>query len=167
MVKNTRTNGIGLSPLERFWKMARKLPSENACWAWIGKRNKQGHPRFYFNNRIGLAHRFAYEEWIGDIPVGWDLHHVCGNPWCVNPSHLKPLPHGAHTKYHAPMIQHPTREYCIRGHPLTPDNRMANGGKNTWCRECRRMHQWCLRHGLRITEFTPEQLRALVPPRKR
>ena len=148
---------------ERFLKFVLELPGIDACWGWIGCFQKSGHPLFRFDGRTGSAHRFAYKEWIGPIPEGYDLHHTCENRWCVNPQHLEPLPHGDHTKKH-----HPTREFCIRGHALTPDNCLPDGHKNgrNRCRECCRLHDWCLRHGLRITEFDADQLAALVGPRK-
>ena len=160
-----------LSPLERFWKYTKKLP--NGCWVWTGHRNslkKGGHSRFYFEGHLSTAHRFAYEHWIEPVPKGYDLHHACNHTWCVNPKHLRPIPHGDHSylsQKHQPKPMTPARMFCPRGHRLAGDNLLPNGAGWLWCRECRRMHQWCLRHGLKITHFTVEQLEAFVPPRKR
>jgi HNH endonuclease len=157
------------SPIERFWKFTRKLPGENNCWVWIGTRNngkKGGHARFYFEGRVGLAHRFAYEHWVGKIPDGYELHHVCEHSWCVNPGHLKAISNADHltlTHYGVKRPMTLRRMYCPRGHRLAGDNLIRNGGGHLWCRECRRMHQWCLRHGLKMTDFTPQELQELVP----
>lgn len=150
---------------ERFLKMVLDLAGLDACWGWVGCRNKAGYPRFRFNGHLGYAHRFSYEEWIGPIPKGYDLHHKCENSWCVNPQHLEPLISGVHRRNHNP--QH---EFCVRGHLLTSDNRICDSRKKddgTRCRECRRLHHWCVRHGLRMTSFTPEELAVLVGPRQR
>jgi hypothetical protein len=171
MVRKTssyRTNGTGFSTVERFWKFTRKLLGKNACWVWIGTKTdrKVPHGRFFVEGKNVLPHRFAYQEWIGPIPEGFDAHHTCGNPWCVNPAHLQLLQHGAHASLTHKGRPKPHKTHCPRGHPLSGDNLLSNG-KFMWCRECRRIHQWCLRHGLRISEFTPKQLAALVPLRAR
>jgi hypothetical protein len=37
------------------------------------------------------AHRFAYLEFVGPIPDGLVLDHLCRNKKCVNPDHLEPV----------------------------------------------------------------------------
>jgi hypothetical protein len=41
------------------------------------------------NGRMILAHRFAYEYFIGSIPESMVIMHLCNNPGCVNPTHLQ------------------------------------------------------------------------------
>ena len=36
-----------------------------------------------------MAHRIAYEEWVGPIPDGMEIDHVCRNRACCNPKHLR------------------------------------------------------------------------------
>lgn len=71
------------------------------CWIWTGPKNGAGYP---CANRK-LAHREAYELWIGPIPEDHDLDHTCtilhfGNRYsgnlCVNPQHLKPVTRSEH-----------------------------------------------------------------------
>lgn len=35
------------------------------------------------------AHRFAYEDIFGPIPLGLQIDHLCRNRGCVNPYHLE------------------------------------------------------------------------------
>lgn len=80
----------GLSIEERFWYHLR--PGPNGCWDWcaamIGPNG--GSPalgvRYEKGSRAvsvrGLSYRIAY----GDPPT--PIRVVCGNPRCVNPTHL-------------------------------------------------------------------------------
>jgi len=38
------------------------------------------------------AHIAAYELYVGDIPLGWEVDHLCNQPLCVRPSHLEAVP---------------------------------------------------------------------------
>lgn len=44
------------------------------------------------------AHRFSYELSCGEIPPGFEVHHLCGNRQCVNPDHLVGLSRRDHVK---------------------------------------------------------------------
>ena len=43
------------------------------------------------NNRVVLAHRFAYEMLIGPIPEGLESDHLCRNRPCVRSTHIEPV----------------------------------------------------------------------------
>lgn len=56
---------------------------------------------------------------------------------------------------------------CPRGHLLSADNKLRNAQRRFfWCRECRRQHQWLIKRGLRFSDYTAEELKMIVPPRK-
>lgn len=76
------------------------------CWIWQGAPSHCG----YGLTRHGAkrqsqqpAHRFYYERYIGPIPAGHDLHHVCGVRLCVNPDHLRPTTTVDHIRHHATL----------------------------------------------------------------
>jgi hypothetical protein len=66
------------------------------CWVWIGSRDRKGYGRTSVKlngHARGLwAHRVSFEFFVGAIPYGWQLDHVCRNPSCINPDHLEPVP---------------------------------------------------------------------------
>lgn len=58
------------------------------CWIWTGNKTAKGYGRIGIASRTLLAHRIAYELYVGPIPAGLGVLHKCDNPPCVNPSHL-------------------------------------------------------------------------------
>lgn len=79
------------SAADRFW---RKVQGGDVltCWNWQGSRDRKGYGRFGITAReTRFAHRWAYQQLIGEIPDGLVLDHLCRNPSCVNPWHLQPV----------------------------------------------------------------------------
>jgi hypothetical protein len=67
---------------------------ETPCWVWKGFTN--GHPtrpygRSSWAGHRTTAHRAFYERYVGAVPPGMDLDHLCRNTLCVNPEHLEPV----------------------------------------------------------------------------
>lgn len=73
----------------------------NGCWLWQGTTN---HGYGWCGDEHGVsrnAHRLAWEIWVGPIPAGMTLDHVChtNDPFCfggeclhrrcLNPEHLE------------------------------------------------------------------------------
>jgi len=67
------------------------------CWEWL-----RGKDRGYGILKSGgvkyKAYRFSYELYVGPIPPGLHLRHLCNNPSCVNPDNLKPGTHAENMK---------------------------------------------------------------------
>lgn len=65
------------------------LKTEN-CWNWTATINsKTGYGQFWNGVTNVLAHRFAYEAFVGPLVVDLQVDHLCYNRACVNPSHLE------------------------------------------------------------------------------
>jgi len=67
--------------------------SETGCWEWNGRRDatpKSDYGRVDDEHSVPLlAHRVAYEKWVGPLERDDVLLHVCDNPVCINPAHLR------------------------------------------------------------------------------
>jgi hypothetical protein len=48
--------------------------------------------------KVAYAHRVYYEQYIGPIADGFELHHLCVVPGCVNPDHLVPKTRREHLR---------------------------------------------------------------------
>ncbi len=71
--------------MRAIWKKVKK-DSDNGCWEWQGGLSNKGYGVVW-----QLAHRVVYWMETGDEPPL--LMHLCNNPKCVNPDHLKPGTH--------------------------------------------------------------------------
>lgn len=87
--------------LARF--MGKIVVRINGCWH-MPPSHKDGYVMFSLAGKYHLAHRLSYEHFVGPIPGGLVLDHVChtddpscpgGLPClhrrCVNPAHLEPV----------------------------------------------------------------------------
>jgi hypothetical protein len=65
----------------------------DACWPWTGYRTPRGYglTSIQPDGKRGTrsAHRAIYQAINGDIPTGMVVRHVCDNPPCCNPDHLR------------------------------------------------------------------------------
>lgn len=72
---------------ERFeQKFEKKGPDE--CWPWTGSKTGEGYGQMVLKGKIRRAHRIMYTNYVGKIPKGKLIRHLCNNPACVNPKHL-------------------------------------------------------------------------------
>jgi hypothetical protein len=91
------------APESRFFDKVVWNGGEDECWTWQGARTSAGygHLRGRSQTETILAHRLAYELFVGPVPVGRELDHTCHNDsdceggpgcvhrLCVNPAHLE------------------------------------------------------------------------------
>ncbi|OJB35399.1 HNH endonuclease signature motif containing protein [Burkholderia ubonensis] len=61
------------------------------CWLWSASVNSKGYGLIRDTaGALRLAHRVAYELYVGPVPAGRMILHRCDVPACVNPFHLRP-----------------------------------------------------------------------------
>lgn len=113
------------------------------CWVRTVSLNSQGYShvsrrpdgkRTYY-----YAHRIMYVAFVGPIPDGHTIDHICEVRACCNPQHLRAVVHGDNVLRgrNNPYAINARKTHCIRGHELPPYER----GKTRRCRECARLYQ--------------------------
>jgi len=66
-----------------------EFDTNGGCWLWSRYVAKDGYGHACFSQRGTLvAHRFAYEVFVGPIPSGLSVKQSCGVRSCCNPAHL-------------------------------------------------------------------------------
>lgn len=66
------------------------IDKETGCWNFKGCKTKSGYGRIRVNGVHWMAHRYSLSCHLGrPIADGMVVMHLCDNPSCVNPEHLK------------------------------------------------------------------------------
>lgn len=110
---------------------------ETPCWSYKGTPNRCGYSRAKIGGKEVLVHRLAYEHYVGLIPEGLEIDHLCRNRWCCNPAHLEPVS-GKENKLRGETLNagNARKTHCPRGHPYSGSNLRIKVGKKKTCRVC-------------------------------
>jgi len=125
---------------------------EDGCWPWQGPlRNGYGYIHLSRDKKVA-AHRWTYELFVGPIPEGLTLDHLCRNRSCVKPTHLEPVTNRVNILRGESLSARRARQtHCKRGHPFTAENTTTDAKGRRICRACRkeRWREWISRPGNR------------------
>ncbi len=123
--------GVRGTPRERFH---RKYEVQGDCWVWTAATNLR-YGWFSSDHATTLAHRFAYEEFVGEIPPGMDIDHLCRNRLCVNPAHLEPVTRQENLRR---GLNGKLKTHCAHGHEWNDENVYRRSNGSAYCVICHR-----------------------------
>lgn len=141
--------------LERLWSKIDQSGGPDACHPWTLSTQSMGYGQLNVQVFGGhnTVHTLIYELEIGEIPVGYEVDHVCHNDSdceggksclhrrCANARHLEavpPLVNGA--RANGPRNRGNQKTHCPALHPYEGDNIMwikrIRNGKEYMTRQC-------------------------------
>ena len=115
-------------------------------WIWLGASTVSAggarYGMFTDHYRQRGAHRWSYEHFVGPIPPGLQIDHLCRVTLCVNPEHLEPVTAQENQLRGATLAAaNAAKTECPDGHPYNQENTWLYRG-HRHCRECgRRQHR--------------------------
>lgn len=121
------------------WRQRVEIPDDpNACWEWRGHIMWAGYGTFNPGEGQSFrAHRWAYEHFIGPIPKGMHIDHLCRNRKCVNPKHMEPVTNWENTLRGNNFVgAYVKRTHCKNGHELAGANVRLHPVRGRVCRRC-------------------------------
>lgn len=104
------------------------------CWPWKLSVGSHGYGNAFNGTTVVLAHRLAYETWVGPIPGGLTVDHKCHVRRCINPTHLRVLSNVENARDNGQV----TKTHCPSGHPYDGANLYVNPLGHRHCRTCAR-----------------------------
>lgn len=113
--------------------------SNRGCWEWIGGVSRNGYPEFHVEKTTLRGPR-AFFKFHTDYEVeGLEMHHLCHNILCVNPSHVTAVTKMHHIQLHPNGLGmiNKRKTHCKNGHEFNTTNTIFysdNHGRQ--CRLC-------------------------------
>ena len=114
----------------------------DGCWIWIATKNSRGYGQISSRSNGHIyAHRFFYQMFVGPIPKGRELDHLCRKVACVRPTHLEAVSHRDNVmRGESPTQKNALKTHCIYGHPFDLTNTYFRPDRiGRMCRICIRI----------------------------
>lgn len=113
--------------------LSKVVVSPNGCLLWRGARISTGYGCVAIRRRTALVHRVLYEIFVGPIPDGLVIDHLCRTPLCCNPAHLEIVTNQENARRGLKGI---LTTHCPHGHPYDAENTYVDAKGWRECRTC-------------------------------
>lgn len=127
--------------------------TESNCWEY-GGNIVNGYGQVWCDSRADdsrrpdYCHRVTYQAFVGPIPDGLHIDHLCRNRACCNPWHLEPVTRKENIlRGEGRAAKNARKTHCKRGHELSGDNLVLVERDRGTFRRCRECHNATRRKG--------------------
>jgi HNH endonuclease len=110
------------------------IDQESGCLLWTGALTK-GYGVTSESGQNRYVHRVMYEWFVGPIPDGTEIDHLCRVKHCAAPAHLEAVTHAENAQRGEVRLVNGTKTHCPHGHLYDEANTYLNKGKRS-CRQC-------------------------------
>lgn len=111
----------------------------SGCWLWPSRKDRKGYGGITVGSRIDgsmtsrRVHIVAHEVFVGPIPKGLTIDHICEVKLCINPAHLELVTNAENKRRGGDRMTH-----CRRGHVRNALNTYVRKDGHRQCRVCKR-----------------------------
>ena len=116
-----------------------KIKFTDIHWEWIGAKNNDGYGYWWDGKRLKPAHVISYKLFLGKIPKGLQIDHICQTRNCVKPTHLWLVTPKENS--HRGEKHNANKKKCPKGHPYKGDNLITTPEGWRKCKTCRNERQ--------------------------
>lgn len=108
------------------------------CWEWKSSKTPLGYGQIitgYMKDgtrKNQMAHRVVYETFVGKIPEGLTIDHLCRNKSCVNPEHLEVVTYSENQRR---AMAFNRKTHCKHGHKYVDGSYYIYGNYRK-CKTC-------------------------------
>lgn len=125
-------------------RVLRRLDTSDldSCWLWPGWKNEAGYGMVHGAERDHMVHRVVFEHFVGPVPEGLVLDHLCRVKGCVNYSHVEPVAQRTNVlRGEGLPAENAVKDACKHGHEFTPENTRVRKDGSRLCRACEARRQ--------------------------
>jgi hypothetical protein len=125
---------------------------DTPCLVWPKSAGKRRYGQVGLDGKSCYVHRLAWEHYVGPIPDGLTIDHLCFNKSCANTSHMEVVTQsensrrGSRRRYSPPRLT----THCHRGHPYSEKNTYITPDGGRQCRTCNRENYHLRKHRRKI-----------------
>ena len=121
-------------------RVLRRLVIEpgTGCLLWTGALRKGYGEVSVGGNKTREVHQLMYEWFVGPVPEGLELDHLCRVRRCASPAHLEAVTHAENMRRGTSLAAaNAAKTHCQEGHEFNVTNTIIVRTGARMCRPCK------------------------------